>query len=142
LLGVGGRWWGPRYRANVFCFLSSLPLLPLATTGPNHKVLIYIEHHSVCPLVGIGTPPTPLPQASVPPPPGPKAGGAHAPVAMGVRKSQFRPQEKKLSTLPTLGSYLSSLYFYLTHCIAGAGLPNHLVGEVPWDPKTRRSWAA
>jgi hypothetical protein len=23
----------------------------------NHKVLIYIEHHSVCPLVGIGTPP-------------------------------------------------------------------------------------
>ncbi len=22
-----------------------------------HKVLIYIEHHSVCPLVGIGTPP-------------------------------------------------------------------------------------
>jgi hypothetical protein len=23
----------------------------------HHKVLIYIEHHSVCPLVGIGTPP-------------------------------------------------------------------------------------
>ncbi len=22
-----------------------------------HKVLMYIEHHSVCPLVGIGTPP-------------------------------------------------------------------------------------
>jgi hypothetical protein len=22
-----------------------------------HKVLIYIEHHSECPLVGIGTPP-------------------------------------------------------------------------------------
>ncbi len=22
-----------------------------------HKVLIYIEHHSVCPFVGIGTPP-------------------------------------------------------------------------------------
>ncbi len=28
-----------------------------------------VEHHSVCPLVGIGTPPTPLPQASVPSPP-------------------------------------------------------------------------
>jgi hypothetical protein len=27
------------------------------TEGTNHKVLIYIEHHSVCPLVGIGTPP-------------------------------------------------------------------------------------
>ncbi len=34
-----------------------------------HKVLIYKEHHSVCPLVGIGTPPTPFPQASVPSPP-------------------------------------------------------------------------
>jgi hypothetical protein len=44
---------------------------------PNHKVLIrtYIEHHSVCPLVGIGTPPNPLPQASVPSPLGPTGGG-------------------------------------------------------------------
>ncbi len=25
--------------------------------GWKHKVLIYIEHHSVCPLIGIGTPP-------------------------------------------------------------------------------------
>jgi hypothetical protein len=25
--------------------------------GQYHKVLIYIEHHSVCPLVRIGTPP-------------------------------------------------------------------------------------
>jgi hypothetical protein len=31
-----------------------------------HKVHIYLEYHSVCPLVRIGTrPPTPLPQASV-----------------------------------------------------------------------------
>ncbi len=37
---------------------------------------IYKEHHSACPLVRIGTPPTPLSQASVPspPPPGPKGG--------------------------------------------------------------------
>ncbi len=33
---------------------------------------MYKEHNSVCPLVGIVTPPTPLPQASVP---GPKGGG-------------------------------------------------------------------
>ncbi len=36
----------------------SLMILP---AGPNkmngEQVLIYIEHHSVCPLVGIGTPP-------------------------------------------------------------------------------------
>jgi hypothetical protein len=40
-----------------------------------HKVLTYTEHHSVCPLVGIGTPPTPLPQASVPSPPDQRVGG-------------------------------------------------------------------
>ncbi len=40
-----------------------------------HKVLTYTEHHSVCPLVGIGTPPTPLPQASVPSLPYQRVGG-------------------------------------------------------------------
>jgi hypothetical protein len=40
-----------------------------------HKVLTYTEHHSVCPLVGIGTPPIPLPQASVPSPPDQRVGG-------------------------------------------------------------------
>ena len=39
-----------------------------------HKVLIYREHHSVCPLVGTGTPPTLLPQASVP---SSQVGGGH-----------------------------------------------------------------
>jgi hypothetical protein len=34
----------------------SYRLCVLKVTVP-HKVLIYIEHHSVCPLVGIGTPP-------------------------------------------------------------------------------------
>jgi hypothetical protein len=68
-----------------------------------HKVLSYIEHHSVCPLVGIGTPPTPLPQARVPPPPADqRVGGAHSPAAKEVGESQFRRLEKKLSTLPTL----------------------------------------
>jgi hypothetical protein len=33
-----------------------------------HKVLIYTEYHSVCPLVGIGTPPTPLRKQVCPPP--------------------------------------------------------------------------
>ncbi len=40
-----------------------------------HKVLIYIEHHTVCPLVGIGTPPPLQPQASVPSPPDQRVGG-------------------------------------------------------------------
>ncbi len=57
---------------------------------------------SVCHLVGIGTPPTPLPQASVPSPLRTKRWGAHSPAATGVGESQFRRLEKKLSTLPTL----------------------------------------
>jgi hypothetical protein len=54
-------------------------------------------------LVGTGTPPYPLPQASVPcPPPRTKGRGAHSPAAKGVGESQFRRLEKKLSTLPAL----------------------------------------
>ncbi len=34
----------------------------------------YIEYHSVCSLVEIGIPPSPLPQASMPPPPQPRGG--------------------------------------------------------------------
>jgi hypothetical protein len=65
-------------------------------------LLIYTEHHSVCPLVGIGTPATTFPQASVPSPPGPKGGGPHSPAAKGVREFQLRRRlEKKISTLPT-----------------------------------------
>jgi hypothetical protein len=41
----------------------------------HHKVHTYIEYHSVCPLVGIGTLPPPLSPASVPLPPEPKGGG-------------------------------------------------------------------
>ncbi len=41
----------------------------------NHKVLIYTEAYSACPLVGIWTPPTPLHLASVPLSPEPKGGG-------------------------------------------------------------------
>jgi hypothetical protein len=35
----------------------------------NHKVGTYKEYHSVCPSSELGLPPTPNPQASVPPPP-------------------------------------------------------------------------
>jgi hypothetical protein len=61
-----------------------------------------MDHHSVWPLVRIGTPPNPSPAESVPPPLGPKRRGAHSPAAEGVGGSQFRRLEKELSTLPTL----------------------------------------
>jgi hypothetical protein len=58
----------------------------------NHKVLIYIKS----PLIGIGTPPTPLPHASVS---SPRAKGwrAHSPAGEGLGESQFRRLEKSLA---------------------------------------------
>jgi hypothetical protein len=50
-----------------------------------HKVHIYVEYHSVCPLVGIGTLPPPLSPASVPLSPNQR--GAHSPAGDGVGKS-------------------------------------------------------
>jgi hypothetical protein len=47
-----------------------------------HKVLIYKEHHSVCPFVGIGTLPPLLSPASVPLPPV-QRGGGHARLRVG-----------------------------------------------------------
>ncbi len=45
----------------------------------SHKVHVYLEYHSVCPLVGIGTP-HPLSCKQVcPHPPGNKGGGVHTP---------------------------------------------------------------
>ncbi len=41
------------------------------------------------------------------PPPELKGGGAHSPTGAGLGESQFRRLEKKLSTLPTLWTYLS-----------------------------------
>jgi hypothetical protein len=57
----------------------------------HHKVRIYKEYHSVCPLVRIGTPPTPLSPATVPLPPEP--GGRHTRVRVrgwGSHNSDYR----------------------------------------------------
>ena len=81
-------------------------LLRVSTVYCTHKVLIYKEHHSVCPSLELGLPPTPLPQASVLSPPDQRVGGGgHTRLraaAKGAVESQFRRLEKKLSTLPTL----------------------------------------
>ncbi len=69
-----------------------------------HKVLIYKEYHSPCPLVGIGTLPTPLSRQQGCPSPHNRGRGDHSPASEGSRESLFRRLEKKLSTLPTLWS--------------------------------------
>ncbi len=61
-----------------------------------HKVRLYKEYHSVCPLVGIGTLPPPLSPASVPLPPEP---GGRGTLACGRRVGEvpIRRLEKKLT---------------------------------------------
>ncbi len=80
--------------------------------GEGHIVRIYKEYHSVCPLVGIGTLPTPLSPASVPPPPQNRGGGTQSPAGGGLGESQFRQLEKKLSTLHTLWRRVFENYTY------------------------------
>jgi hypothetical protein len=82
---------------------SSGLVLPCRTSGgasspsTHHKVHIHLEYHSVCPLVGIGTPSTPSPTASVYPPPLNQRRGTHSPVGEGVGQSQFGRLEKSLT---------------------------------------------
>jgi hypothetical protein len=62
---------------------------------------IYLEDHSVCPLVETGTSPSPLPQANVPPPPPPEPKErAHSPAGKGLGSLFWRLAKKP--TLPTL----------------------------------------
>jgi hypothetical protein len=73
-----------------FCFFgsSSRPQTHVIRDGTPHKVHIYLEYHSVCPLVGIGTPP--LSRMQVCFPPEPKGEGfTLLPPCEGVGEYQF-----------------------------------------------------
>ncbi len=76
----------------VLCVPSLSNIPSLTTTGSpippyhthleeNQKVHIHLEFHSVCPLVGIGTPNPSHTSECVPPEP--KGGGAHSPAGEG-----------------------------------------------------------
>ncbi len=74
--------YSPCVVTDNYCTLPSKWYLPPILKGRacvpsacSHKVCIYIDYHSVCPLVGIVTLPTPLSPASVPLPP--EWGGGH-----------------------------------------------------------------
>jgi hypothetical protein len=71
--------------------------------GDKHKVHIYLEYHIVCPLVWIGTPPPPLPQACAPHLPGTTEGGRYKLACVwGGGGVPIRTTGEKLSTLSTL----------------------------------------
>ncbi len=60
--------------------VSKLSTVLVSKLGGNYFLCIYLEYHSVCPLVRIGTPPFLLsPQASLSRPQEPKGGGTHSP---------------------------------------------------------------
>jgi hypothetical protein len=58
-------------------FLSTTPFYKLNTFLFKHKLRIFTEYHSVCPLVGIGTLPPPYLASECAPPPGTKEWGGH-----------------------------------------------------------------
>ncbi len=68
-----------------------------------HKVRTYKEYHSVCPSSELGLPPTPLPQANVPPPP-PVSGGRGT---LAGEKGVGRVP------IPTRGIHCGTLYMYV-----------------------------
>ncbi len=70
----------------------------------HHKVHIFLEYHSFCPLVRIGTPPLPLPQASVSFPRNHRGWG-HTCQDEVVGESRFGRLEKKPGTLCLLCGY-------------------------------------
>jgi hypothetical protein len=63
----------------------------------HHKVRIYKEYHSVCPLVGIGTLPTPLPPARMPPPPPVLGGGGYSLAREGLGSPNSDDWRKSLA---------------------------------------------
>ena len=69
-----------------------------------HKVHVYLEYHSVRPLVWIGTPPPPIQSPASECVPWTKGRGTHSPAGEGVGGggSQFGRLEKRLRTLSTL----------------------------------------
>ncbi len=73
----------------------------------NFRCTKYLEYHSVCPLVEIGTALPPLPQESVSPP---QIGRTRSPAGEEVEESQWR-LEKRPSTLSTLCFKGKIIYF-------------------------------
>ncbi len=54
---------------------------------PQIQIQIYLEYHSVCPLIGIGVPHSLSPQQMWTPPPWTKGGGGRSPAGEGVGES-------------------------------------------------------
>ncbi len=66
------------------------------TFHPPHKVHIYLEYHSVCPLVGIGTP-TPSPASECASPRNQRGVGVHTSLRVRGWGSPNRTKERKLT---------------------------------------------
>jgi hypothetical protein len=88
-----------------YCFKCSIQFkrLPTKCISPEHKVLvhIYLEHQSICPLVGIGTAPSPLQNARecllTPTPPTPNQRGGTLACSEGMGSPNSDDWRKSLA---------------------------------------------
>ena len=113
-------------------FLDRMFFYPFA-----HKVHMWLGYHSVCPVVGIGTPPPP-PASLWVSPLGTKGGGSHSPACEGVGESQF-------GLLCTL-CFCHSRFAYIIFCLyvkirvfayrAPSGLATMIQTQQLWRPTT------
>jgi hypothetical protein len=87
----------------------------------NHKVRTYKEYHSVCPSSESGLPPTPHPQARVPPPP----------CFWGEGNTRWRERGWGGVPNPTRGIHCGTLYMYVL-CGGNHSFVHPRVG-VGWD---------
>ncbi len=82
-------------------------MVPLDWTavGPQSTVHKNLEYHRVCPSSEIGTPPPPLPQASVPThgTKGAGGGGTHPPACEGVEIPIRTTGDKALHSVHSVG---------------------------------------
>ncbi len=84
-----------------------------------HKVRTYKEYHSVCPSSELGLPPTPHPQASVPPPPCFWGEGntrrlvCPLPPVSGGRGTLAGEKGVGRVPIPTRGIHCGTLYMYV-----------------------------
>ncbi len=74
----------------------------LLIDGAKHKVQIYRVPQCMFPRRNWDSPTPSLASECAPPPRNQSVGGAHSPAGEGLGESQFRQQEKRPSTLPTL----------------------------------------
>ncbi len=133
------------FPANLKGHQAKLPCLPChpETMSPFHpqSTYIYKEYHSVCPLVGTGTPPPPLSRKRVCPPPRTKG---DSPAGLGVGESpnsdDWRKSLALYSVIPPFHKTLRTCHeAYQKLLLCGGGGSWRVFGSSGLAPRSRCS---